>query len=121
MSEELIEPNTSCCMPYCNNASPIYPAHLIRPKCDRYGCLIPLRPKQSIRRDHPKTKLGYDACQMPMAQRQRCPCCMYKEVPDLCCKRVSKFPNPCNYELMDQHHKRIYGKYMSRFDGVCRF
>lgn len=97
------------------------PARHLRPKCDRYGCLIPLVPQSSGLRSRPITKLGYDSCQMPMILRQRCPSCTYREVPDMCCKRVSKFPNPCLYEEMDMHHKRLYGEHIYRFEGACRF
>lgn len=121
MGDSWFTPNSSGFIPNVTDISPVYPGQITRPRCDRYGCLVPLRPLESANRILPKTKLGFDACRMPHIQRQRCPCCMYRDVPDMCCKKISKFPNPCNYEVMDMHHKRIYGRYMFRFDGACRF
>ena len=121
----ILRRNMSKCCPNCKVSScstmPIDCAQLFRPKCDRYGCLIPLVPKSSDIRLRPITKLGYDSCQMPMILRQRCPCCLYREIPDMCCSRASKYPNPCRYAEINMHHLRLYGDKIYRFEGACRF
>ena len=91
----------------------------LQPTCDPYGRLVPVNVPYIRPTESSLTKLGYDACLLPEIQRQKCPCCGFRQAPIECCSREDRTVMPCGYDPKNLEHKRIYGLYFERFNDVC--
>lgn len=92
----------------------------LKPCCDPYGRVVPVNAPYERPKRNELTKLGYDACNLPEIQRQKCPCCGFRQVPIECCSREDRTVAPCGYDPKNTEHKNVYGTYFDRFNDVCR-